>query len=136
MALTDLARAAGIRALRTFAQTLLTLIPATGVGLGSVDWALSLSSAGIAAGLSILTSIATGLPEVDTEADPPGRHAIDTEVITAIAREANDRAAQAGSHVAQTFYDAEVQRSSATISGLRTALGTHRTPPADQDPPG
>ena len=47
------------RAVKTFAQSLLAIFSATGVGLLTVPWAASLSTAGIAAVLSVLTSIAS-----------------------------------------------------------------------------
>ena len=55
--------AAGIRALRTICQTAVSLIGISAV-ISEVDW-LYVGSASLLAGfLSILTSIATGLPEV------------------------------------------------------------------------
>lgn len=59
-------RAAGIRALRTFAQTLVAAIP-VGIGITDVGWPEVLGIAAMAAVLSVLTSIATKLPEVDDE---------------------------------------------------------------------
>lgn len=59
-------RAAGIRALRTFAQSLIAVIP-VGIAINEVGWAEALGIAATAAVLSILTSIATKLPEVDGE---------------------------------------------------------------------
>ncbi len=56
-------RAAGIRALKTFAQTMLATIGTTAI-LEDVNWAIVLSASLMAALLSILTSIA-GLPEVE-----------------------------------------------------------------------
>lgn len=57
-------KAAGIRALRTICQTAISLI-SVGTLMSDVDW-LMLGSASLLSGiLSILTSIATGLPEVD-----------------------------------------------------------------------
>ena len=56
-------KAAAIRALRTFAQTAIATIGTTAV-LEEVNW-LAVASASVLAGiLSILNSIATGLPEV------------------------------------------------------------------------
>lgn len=56
-------KAAGIRALRTICQTAVAAIGTTAV-ISEVDW-LTVSSTSLLAGiLSILTSIATGLPEV------------------------------------------------------------------------
>lgn len=61
--------AALIRAVRTFAQTFVGFI-AVGAALEEVQWLRALSVSGAACVLSILTSIATGLPEVDkTEQD-------------------------------------------------------------------
>lgn len=55
--------AALIRALRTLAQTAVATIGTTAV-LSEVNWAVVASASVLAAILSILTSIATGLPEV------------------------------------------------------------------------
>lgn len=59
--------AALIRALRTLAQTAIATIGTSAV-LSEVNWAVVGSASVLAAILSILTSIATGLPEVDTAA--------------------------------------------------------------------
>ncbi len=66
------AKAALIRALRTFAQTFVGFI-AVGAALEEIQWLRALSVSGAAAVLSILTSLATGLPEVDKapELQPP-----------------------------------------------------------------
>ena len=58
--------AAGIRALRTLAQTAVATIGTTAL-LEEVNWAVVASASVLAAILSILTSIATGLPEVTDE---------------------------------------------------------------------
>lgn len=55
-------RAAGIRAVKTFAQTMIATIGTTAV-LEDVNWAVVISASILAALLSILTSVA-GLPEV------------------------------------------------------------------------
>lgn len=55
--------AALIRALRTLAQTAVATIGTTAV-LEEVNWVVVASASVLAAILSILTSIATGLPEV------------------------------------------------------------------------
>ncbi len=55
-------KAAGIRALKTFAQTAVATI-SIGVAANEVDWINMLSVAAVAAVCSILTSLA-GLPEV------------------------------------------------------------------------
>lgn len=59
-------KAAGVRALKTFAQSAVAAIGTTAT-MGGVDWALVASTAALAAVLSILTSIA-GLPEVEDKA--------------------------------------------------------------------
>ena len=59
-------KAAGVRAIKTVAQTALALIPA-GVTIEAVDWKIVASTAVLAGFLSLLTSLA-GIPEVeDTE---------------------------------------------------------------------
>ena len=60
--------AALIRAARTFAQTFVGFI-AVGAALEEIQWLRALSVSGAAAVLSILTSLATGLPEVEKQ--PP-----------------------------------------------------------------
>ena len=55
-------KAALIRAVRTFAQTFVGFI-AVGAALEEVQWLRALSVSGAAFVLSILTSLATGLPE-------------------------------------------------------------------------
>jgi len=63
--------AALIRAVRTFAQTFVSMI-GVGAAFSEVDWLRALSVSGCAFVLSILTSLATGLPEVDKiEQKPP-----------------------------------------------------------------
>lgn len=56
-------KAACIRALRTIAQTAVATIGTTAV-IQEVNWLMVGSSALLAGILSVLTSIATGLPEV------------------------------------------------------------------------
>ena len=57
------ARAAGVRALRTVAQSALATIGTAAV-LGDVNWVLVCSAAALSGVLSILTSVVTSLPEV------------------------------------------------------------------------
>ena len=59
-------KAAGIRALRTVCQTAIATIGTTGI-IEEVNWLVVGSSALLAGILSILNSIATGLPEVPVE---------------------------------------------------------------------
>lgn len=57
-------KAAAIRALRTFCQTAVATI-GTAAFIESLNWLEILSASALAAILSLLTSIATGLPEVE-----------------------------------------------------------------------
>lgn len=61
-------KASLVRAARTVAQVAASLIAVDGVTrLGDVDWIFILSASILAGILSILTSIATGLPEAKFE---------------------------------------------------------------------
>ena len=53
-----------LRAIRTFAQTAVSMI-AVGAAFSEIDWLRVLSVSGVAFVLSILTSLATGLPETE-----------------------------------------------------------------------
>lgn len=59
----DFWKAAGIRALKTFAQTAIAAIGTTAL-IEQVNWLVVGSASLLAAILSLLTSIVTGLPEV------------------------------------------------------------------------
>lgn len=56
--------AAGIRAIRTCAQTALATIGSAAL-LSEVNWGVVISASALGGILSLLTSIATGLPEVE-----------------------------------------------------------------------
>lgn len=60
-------KAAGVRAVKTMAQTAIALIPAS-VMISAVDWKTVLGTAALAGVVSILTSL-TGIPEVDENED-------------------------------------------------------------------
>lgn len=63
-------KAAGTRAIKTFAQTFVAMC-GTGAIFQEIDWVMVASASGLAAVLSVMTSLA-GLPEVCD--DPAGKH--------------------------------------------------------------
>lgn len=67
-------KAAGVRAVKTIAQTLVAIIGSAAV-LEAVDWKMAISAAVLAGVLSLLTSIA-GLPELNG-ADAPSVYEAD-----------------------------------------------------------
>lgn len=64
------AKAAGIRAIKTFAQVAVTLIGTGAVGFTDLDWARIVSVSGVSAIVSLLTSVA-GISEVSDGASLP-----------------------------------------------------------------
>jgi hypothetical protein len=69
-------KAALIRAVKTFAQTAVSMI-AVGAAFSEIDWLRVISVSGVAFVLSMLTSLA-GLPEVpDQKKEPPDGKSID-----------------------------------------------------------
>lgn len=70
----DWIRAAGIRAIKTLAQTAIATI-GTSMALSQVDWTLVASASVLAAIISLLTSLA-GLPELERA---EGAHSIEDE---------------------------------------------------------
>lgn len=59
-------KAAGIRALKTVAQTAVGMLSGNLIGIMDVDWIAVLSVATMAGVVSLLTSVA-GLPELENE---------------------------------------------------------------------
>lgn len=58
-------KAAGIRAIKTFAQAFIACLPVTAATMAQIDWGMAASTACVAAILSLLTSLA-GLPEAES----------------------------------------------------------------------
>lgn len=63
-------KAAGVRALKTVAQTALSLI-SVGAAISEIDWVMVASASVVAGIYSLLTSVA-GLPELNTNANSEG----------------------------------------------------------------
>ena len=63
------AKAAGLRAVRTFAEAMLAYIGTGAMGLGDVHWAGALSAGALGAVCAVLLAL-TGLPEADEQ---PGK---------------------------------------------------------------
>ena len=59
------AKAAGVRAIKTVAQTAVATI-GTAAAMGAVDWKLVVSASALSGVVSVLTSLA-GIPEVSEE---------------------------------------------------------------------
>ena len=96
-------KAAGIRAAKTFCQTAASLIGTGAVGFTDLDWIQIASVSGVAALVSILTSVA-GLPELDEKTgapigdEAPTKTTEDTQAVAAekaVAAEENKEAEEA-----------------------------------------
>lgn len=61
----DWIKAAGVRAIKTVAQTAVATI-GTAVAMGNVDWVMVASASALSGIVSLLTSVA-GLPELDNQ---------------------------------------------------------------------
>ena len=61
----DWAKAAGVRAIKTFAQTILSMIT-VGAAISEIDWLYIASCSAVALLASVLTSVA-GLPELESK---------------------------------------------------------------------
>ena len=61
-------KAAGIRAIRTFAEAMLAYIGTGAVVLGDVNWLAALSAGAMGAVMALLIALA-GLPEVDNDGE-------------------------------------------------------------------
>lgn len=66
----DWIKAAGIRAVKTVAQTALSLI-SVGAVMSEIDWGMVASASVVAGIYSLLTSVA-GLPELNAETETEG----------------------------------------------------------------
>ena len=66
MNVSDFAKAATVRAVRTMAQTAASLLGAKAL-ISDVDWKALLSAVVMSGMLSVLTSVYTGLPETPTQ---------------------------------------------------------------------
>lgn len=64
---TKFAKATAIRAIRTMAQSAIAFIGTTAIILSDINWIHMASAVALSGILSVLTSLATGLPEVDKE---------------------------------------------------------------------
>lgn len=60
-------KATGVRAIKTVCQTAVALIGTNAIGVTDVNWVGVASGAALAGIVSVLTSVATGLPEVDED---------------------------------------------------------------------
>ncbi|MGN1370046.1 MAG: holin [Aristaeellaceae bacterium] len=71
-------KAAGVRAIKTIAQTAVGMLTGEVVGLMDADWLAVLSVSAMAGVVSLLTSLA-GLPECKGEEEQPENEGADTD---------------------------------------------------------
>ena len=64
-------KAALIRAIRTFAESMLAFIGTGAIVLKDVDWLAALSAGGLGFVIAILMALATGIPEADKKPELP-----------------------------------------------------------------
>lgn len=57
-------KATVVRCVRTFATTMVTMLPTTAATLGSVDWGMTFSAAALSSVIIFFTCVA-GIPEVE-----------------------------------------------------------------------
>lgn len=74
----DFVKAAAIRAIRTGAQTLLSML-GVGMAITDVNWLQALSVTLVAMLISVLTSIATGLPETKIDGTIDANQVVDVD---------------------------------------------------------
>ena len=63
----DFWKATLIRAIRTFAESMLAFIGTNAIVLKDVDWLAALSAGGLGFALAVLLALATGIPEAKKE---------------------------------------------------------------------
>lgn len=59
-------KATGVRCVRTFASTMVAILPTSVATLGSVDWKMTFSAAALATVIIFFTCVA-GIPEVEAK---------------------------------------------------------------------
>lgn len=65
-------KSTAVRCIRTFAASVVSLLPTTAATLGSIDWALVFSSSALAMVIIFFTCVANGVPEVPAQEEKEG----------------------------------------------------------------